>query len=52
MMGGFNGAQNYYEEHMHFGHPKEDGTPKITDEILQGGILSWILSITVVEDEY
>ena len=40
MMGGVNGAQNYYEEHMHFGHPKKDGTPEITNELLQGGIVS------------
>ncbi|KAL8995871.1 MAG: hypothetical protein Q9169_004479 [Polycauliona sp. 2 TL-2023] len=41
MMGGVNGARNYYEDHMHFGHPNpEDGTPVIDDELLQGGIVS------------
>lgn len=44
MMGGVNGAQNYYEDHMHFGHPNpEDGTPVIDNELLQGGIVSGCL---------
>ncbi|KAL8731504.1 MAG: hypothetical protein Q9166_003350 [cf. Caloplaca sp. 2 TL-2023] len=40
MMGGVNGARNYYQDTMHFGHPAEDGTPFIDDELLQGGIVS------------
>ncbi|KAL8639239.1 MAG: hypothetical protein Q9228_003707 [Teloschistes exilis] len=41
MMGGVNGAQNYYENTMHFGHPDpETGAPVIDDTLLQGGIVS------------
>lgn len=40
MMGGVNGAENYYEKHMHFGHPGPDGSPVIDDTLLQGGIVS------------
>lgn len=40
MMGGVNGAQNYYQTTMKFGHPDpETGSPFIDDELLQGGIV-------------
>lgn len=42
MMGGVNGAKNYYQDHMHFGHPDpETGAPVIDDTLLQGGIVRW-----------
>ncbi|KAL9046944.1 MAG: hypothetical protein Q9214_000352 [Letrouitia sp. 1 TL-2023] len=40
MMGGVNGAENYYEHTMHFGHPAKDGSPIIDNTLLQGGIVS------------
>ena len=40
MMGGVNGAVDYYEKTMKFGHPDANGTPQITNSLLQGGIVS------------
>lgn len=40
MMGGVNGARNYYQDTMKFGHPDPVlGSPVIDDELLQGGIV-------------
>lgn len=43
MMGGVNGAENYYKDTMHFGHPAPDGSPIIDDTLLQGGIVSFLV---------
>ena len=40
MMGGVNGAVDYYRDTMKFGHPDDKGTPVITNSLLQGGIVS------------
>ncbi|KAL3418715.1 hypothetical protein PVAG01_10431 [Phlyctema vagabunda] len=39
MMGGVNNAKNYIDL-MGFGYVAEDGTPVVTDSLLQGGIVS------------
>ncbi|MCJ1235526.1 hypothetical protein MMC14_003495 [Varicellaria rhodocarpa] len=40
MMGGVNGAVDYYQNTMKFGYPDANGTPVITNSLLQGGIVS------------
>lgn len=42
MMGGVNGAPNYYEKTMKFGHvgPAPEKSPVIDNTLLQGGIVS------------
>lgn len=40
MMGGVNGAVDYYQNTMKFGHPAADGAPVIDNTLLQGGIVS------------
>ena len=48
MMGGVNNAINYYRDTMHFGHPNPDpkyeGAPVIDDTLLQGGIVSCLVT--------
>lgn len=39
MMGGVNGAVDYYYNTMKFGHPEADG-PHYDNTLLQGGIVS------------